>query len=807
MADSSILASLAVRISGETADFEAALKRSRTALTSFVGTVNADLAKSFDKIDEQTKKLEKGFGRLGDSLQSAGRTLSVSITAPLALLGVSSIKASGEIDSLRRALATMEGSAAKTEARMKELREVAKLPGLGFAEAVQGDVRLRAVGISADLAKRALLAFGNAIATTGGGRSELAQVTVQLSQLSAKGKVLAQDLRPIIEAAPAVATALKKLYGTVDSETISKSLEKQGKSSMQFIEILTNELAKLPKVTGGLKNAMENFGDSSQQAFARFGDAINKTFNVEGKINALGDTLGNLAESFANLSPLAQGAILTFGGLAAAAGPVLLAIGAMVSAIPTLIAGFTALKAAVSGLIGPLGLLTAGLTVAAALYIKNKEGIDFLVASMDEIGRKNAVPGLAAQVKSLTGDFTEVAKSAKAAGQDITTALKAASAQQENYFRPKLIAAQKELDDYIAKNGGVFNNLSRNLRTATEEGKAYKAQVEKLSGAVALYSGILNKLPEIRVAARLAADAKEAEKQVEAVTGRLEALRQQQQKLTEQRELIPAGPNADKLTAVINNQIKAIDKEIERILALGAAQEKVFQLLSSKNTLRLSSGQTTTATGGKVDAISPFAQKPDVDLVNPNRFFDVEGLRKASEKVDALVRKMSKSIKSSMDEINKSISNTINGGIADAITGLATKLGEAAAGAKVSAGQFAAALVGPLGDILIKLGGIALGVALGVEGITVALQSLNPYAALAAGVALIALGAAAKSGAAALATPGGAGGGQRSGPTVSSSGLSSGNSTGTIQLVGVLKGSDIYLSGQREATRRQRGGG
>jgi hypothetical protein len=49
VADSSILASLAVKISGETSDFEAALKRSRAALSSFVGTVNADLAKSFDK--------------------------------------------------------------------------------------------------------------------------------------------------------------------------------------------------------------------------------------------------------------------------------------------------------------------------------------------------------------------------------------------------------------------------------------------------------------------------------------------------------------------------------------------------------------------------------------------------------------------------------------------------------------------------------------------------------------------------------------------------------------------------------------
>jgi hypothetical protein len=533
----------------------------------------------------------------------------------------------------------------------------------------------------------------------------------------------------------------------------------------------------------------------------RFGDAINKTLNVEGKINALGESLSGLADSFSNLSPLAQGTILTLGGLAAAAGPVLLAVGALVSAIPTLVAGFNALKIAIAGVSAPLALLTAGLTVAAALYLKNKEGIDFLVASMDEIGRKNAIPGLAAQVKSLTGDFTEVAKAAKASGADITTALRKASDEQEKFFRPKLLAAQKELNDYIAKNGGVFNNLSRNLRTATDEGKAYKAQVEKLTGAVALYSGVLNKLPEIRVAARLAADAKEATKEVETIVGRLEGLRAELKKVTEARELIPENEIAG-----YNDRIEAINKEIARLEALTKAHERVANaryLMTNRGLM--SSGARFTVTEGKIDK-DPFAALPEVEAINPNRFFDIEGLNKAFAKVDKLVKANAKKLKSSMDEINKSVNDAINGGIKDAFTNLATLIGEAAAGAHTSAGQFAAALIGPLGDILIKLGGIALGVALGIEGITVALKSLNPYAALAAGIALIALGAAAKSGAAQLATPGGSGGGQRSGPNVSQSGLSSGNSTGTIQLVGVLKGSDIYLSGQREATRRQRGG-
>ena len=188
-----------------------------------IANLNVIIGANIDAFERSMRAAEAGIGRLGQGLKSAGAGLSAAITLPLGILGGAALAASAQIDALRRGLQAVtqqqlgeQGitgvrgiaqAATDTKARLLELRQVAALPGLGFAEAIQGDIRLRAVGISADLSKRALLAFGNAIATTGGGKSELDRVTVQLGQLSAKGKVLAQDLRPIIEAAPAVATA------------------------------------------------------------------------------------------------------------------------------------------------------------------------------------------------------------------------------------------------------------------------------------------------------------------------------------------------------------------------------------------------------------------------------------------------------------------------------------------------------------------------------------------------------------------------------------------------------------------------
>ncbi|WP_305012128.1 tape measure protein [Hymenobacter mellowenesis] len=285
------------------------------------------------------------------------------MTAPLLLLGGASIKVAGDIQALEKGFAAVYKGASDVGEELKKVQEVAKLPGLGLKEAEQGSIRLQAVGISAEQARKTLLAFGNAIATTGGGKNELERVTVQLAQLSGKGKVLAQDLRPIIEAAPIAAEALKKLYGTVDSEAISASLAKAGKSSKDFISDVTDELAKLPKVSGGIKNALENLSDAGTLALAKLGDAVAKNIGLEDLAEKISAQVTHLADDFASLSPASQKVILGFAGVAAGAGPVLLALGTLGVAVPKVVEGFKLISGTGSLLVGALG--PVGIAVAA----------------------------------------------------------------------------------------------------------------------------------------------------------------------------------------------------------------------------------------------------------------------------------------------------------------------------------------------------------------------------------------------------------------------------------------------------------
>ena len=133
------------------------------------------------------KNAEKSLKQSGSRLSSIGQDLSAKVSLPLIGIGTAAIKAFSDFEKLEKGLGAIIGDAEKTAKELDALKEVAKNPGLGFAQAVQGSVRLQAVGFSAETSRRALAAFGNAIALVGGNASDLDGVSLALSQVASKG--------------------------------------------------------------------------------------------------------------------------------------------------------------------------------------------------------------------------------------------------------------------------------------------------------------------------------------------------------------------------------------------------------------------------------------------------------------------------------------------------------------------------------------------------------------------------------------------------------------------------------------------
>jgi len=345
------------------------LDAAASATTARLGQQADAHVKAFRAIEAASRRTTQNIISVGNSLRelgqglvSLGGTLSVAITAPLVAAGAASVDAAVRLDSLKRGLTAIVGSADEAARQLQRLTQIAKLPGIGFEEAIQGSIRLQAVGFSAAEAEKSLREFANAVALTGGGREELTRVTVQLGQLAAKGKVLSQDLRPIIEAAPAVGRALLQAFGTVNPEDIRDL----GLSSQQFLGILTDELTRLPRAAAGAKNSFENFKDEVFRAAAAVGEAL-----LPGLVRlaeVVGPIITRLADTFTRLPRPVQLVGIGLAALAAALGPVLFVVGHLTIGVGRLLVGFVQLNAAgiLPTIVSLRGLTAASLTAAAA---------------------------------------------------------------------------------------------------------------------------------------------------------------------------------------------------------------------------------------------------------------------------------------------------------------------------------------------------------------------------------------------------------------------------------------------------------
>jgi hypothetical protein len=110
-------------------------------------------------------------------------------------------------------------------------------------------------------------------------------------------------------------------------------------------------------------------------------------------------------------------------------------------------------------------------------------------------------------------------------------------------------------------------------------------------------------------------------------------------------------------------------------------------------------------------------------------------------------------------EFNEQMTPIIEGGLQSMAIGIGSALGEAITNGGNLAGALASTVLGTIGDMAINLGKLAISMGITLKGIVEALKSLNPVVAIAAGIALIALGTMVKGAAGNIAKGGNGGGG------------------------------------------------
>ncbi len=177
-----------------------------------------------------------------------------------------------------------------------------------------------------------------------------------------------------------------------------------------------------------------------------------------------------------------------------------------------------------------------------------------------------------------------------------------------------------------------------------------------------------------------------------------------------------------------------------------------------------------------------------------------EWLRRQQEQADKMKRWLD-DLRVKCEDVAYQLNNAVQSGIVASIDTLTEAIGS---GEGVDGGAVVKALLSPLADACISAGLLIMTTGEAVEALRdslIAGLATGGISAIAAGAALIAVGAAAKIGLAAI------GSGRSSGSTAATSAASSSspanttqtiNSELTITVTGKLKGADIVISGQRQ---------
>jgi TP901 family phage tail tape measure protein len=777
--------------------------------------ITGDSSKLSNALSSASGKLQA----FGSKMQSVGKSMTTSLTLPLVAVGAAAAKMAFDFDKSMTSIQALVGVSADKVAEMgetakkmavdtgKSANEAAEalffitsagLRGSDAMDVLNMSLKAAAVGLGetktiADLSTSAMNAYGtenlsasgatdiltaavregkleaSALAGAMGGVIPLAsnmgvsfdQVAAAMAAMSRTGTNAAEgatQLNAILASikgptAEAEKTLLK--LGTSQQE-VAKNLETQGLlptlldlkdrlkgTGIDIKELFPNlrALKGVLDLTGAGVESNKQIFDSLTKSLGATDEAFEKTsqsasFKMTQGLNAMKSSLlevgqviltavapavqkigaffTSLSEKFKALSPTTQKIIIAFAGIVAALGPVIAILGTLITLAPAIGAAFTLMM-------GPVGLVIAGLTAIAVVIYKNWAGIK---AALIKVGNyfielyNNSLP-IKIAVNAIIMQFKNFLAVGKFVFKSVITVFKLFGKAAMGVLGGvgDVLMGIFTLDMNKIKSGfkGVGEAMQKNFYSAID---GIKANANELGGAVV---DNFNDALESKKIAKLKVEA----------------------------EVV----SVDVLTDTTQGGITS------------GTQASVGGTISGGGGVGGGGGRgQVSAIGGGLDVsgLTPISDAIQADTLKIPEVMSEQESVLAEQRAIAMANAL---------EFSMGISQIITGGLNDLAVGIGESLGKALAGGGNLAQSLSKVVLGTIGNMAVQMGKLAISIGIGVEGIKKALQSLNPAVAIAAGIALVALGSFAKSQAGKIGGGGGgatafANGGIVSGPTM-----------------------------------------
>lgn len=694
------LTNFATQVSSKTSE---SVKTGLNSIGEFIKNASAKVSQGVKDILASVKQL-KGFS---SQMEAMGGTLSAALSLPLAAAGGFAIKLSGDLEKAALSFKVLLKDAGAAIALQKELVKFSAQTPFEFADVQKGAKQLLAYGFAVGDVTKYLKTAGDLAA---GMDVNITEVTSSL------GRLKSGNFGEAFERLRELGIDRTALEGAGLKFDKSGSYVGSVKEAMEAVETVIN--SKFGGMTEALSTTLPGMlataWDSIQLTLAEIGDSIVSTFDLKGALGTFSSGLDTIKNGFLSLTPTTQKFVLGLGALAIAIPPILAGFGVLTSTIiPAIVTGFGAI-------ISPIGLTVAAIVGAAALIIYHWDSVKAAIGNIQ-----------------IFTHIQDVFKSAFGAIVSIFGVF-------YNLFTGDWANMWEHLKN-VAKY--AWNGIVSLLQTGL---LGIETVFAKLVGLVSPSAG------------------KGLQKFFEESIKKFDSIKVEVPPPTRRQYGDNTPPPTLPPTTGTNKDVKT---------AAGAAQKATKALLDMSDA-RIKAGldaikyKETDNKHGVISGIDVYQMAPirDVKITPASNIFpdlsnaiDTEVLAdKLKEASDNAIEVLKQSeLKTALESLNEGMTSTLQQGAADVFVGFGEILGNFALG-QGGIEQIGQLLLGSFASIVSQLGKMAIGIGVGMLKIKMALESLQPQAAIAAGVALVALGAIFKSGAASLGGKiGGSGGGAK----------------------------------------------
>jgi len=719
----------------------------------------------------------RSIDKWGQSVQKLGRNLSVAVTAPVILAGVAAKNMASDYEESVNKVDTAFKTASPA------VREFAKttLEANGIAEASALDMAANFgdMSTSMGLPVSAAAKMSTSLVALAGDLASFKNIGIDQANTALNG-IFSGETESLKMLGIVLTEANLQQYAYSQGiKTKVKDLDQASKVQLRYNYILSvtkNAQGDFARTQAGAANQDRIFSESLKQIGQQIGSIILPLYTK--MVTAVNGWL----KSFSNLSEETKKVIVVVAGVAAAIGPLLFGIGAVASTVPLLAKGFLLFSGAL--------VTIAPLMLAAVAYGTAMYGVYALLG-----GNATKAAGATAELAKVTNDLNDaVAQGNKNATEEIgkldklyATAINVKASTQErkaavDELQTLYPAYFKNIDTEAFKNGTAKVSYDKLRDAIFNKARASAIDAKLQENANARVDKELKLRERLEIAEKRYQDLKAKGSKAGSVSTTGEAVdfavvKTAKEAIDEARKFYEIRKQDLKEFYDINKKEdtfllsakeeyyaktgKLQENEIAKAKAAAAEIAKANEFTSGKSTDPVKRPDVESVIN--LDAALGSVDEYDVRIAKMKEFakafnIEPEKLIKTAETTEEMAARMTAAVAASTVALNShqkemlanatSFNEQFSSVWQNTIGGFAENFGAligqfASGGASLS--NIGNLFLTTLADMAIQVGKIAISVGIAVLGIKKALQSLNPIVAIAAGVALIALGTIAKS--------------------------------------------------------------